>query len=160
SVACGNNNCVHAEINPPANFDIRSAFEAQFDHLEDGDLSMHVFNSPAVGKDVCVYGPWVTDGNHGHRPEIHPAELIWWRQQREIPREGLFTTDGDRILSLDYLHVAIQQDASNRFDLDGYFPNKTDFLSCGFDGSEFSCPTYPGWTRPWAGPPRKSQLRI
>ena len=34
--------------------------------------------------DAVHVRPWVGDGGHGYRPEIHPAERIWWR-------------DGDRL---------------------------------------------------------------
>jgi hypothetical protein len=48
------------------------------------------------GQPICVYGPWVGDGGHGYRPEIHPAERIWWRA-------------GDRLM------LVFAQDASQRF---------------------------------------------
>ncbi len=35
--------------------------------------------SPLEGEKICTYGPWVTEKLHGKRPEIHPSELIWWR---------------------------------------------------------------------------------
>jgi len=34
---------------------------------------------PPGWKEVCNYGPWVTDSGHGHQPEIHPAQLRWLR---------------------------------------------------------------------------------
>jgi hypothetical protein len=48
------------------------------------------------GQPICVYGPWVGDGGHGYRPEIHPAERVWWRA-------------GDRLM------LVFAQDASQRF---------------------------------------------
>lgn len=48
------------------------------------------------GQTLCTFGPWVGDGGHGYRPEIHPAERIWWR-------------DGER------LKLLALQDASQRF---------------------------------------------
>jgi hypothetical protein len=48
------------------------------------------------GQTLCTFGPWVGDGGHGYRPEIHPAERIWWR-------------DGER------LKLIAVQDASQRF---------------------------------------------
>jgi hypothetical protein len=50
-----------------------------------------------LGQTVCVFGPWVGDGGHGHRPEIHPAERIWWRD------------DAGRV------RLVFVQDASQRF---------------------------------------------
>ncbi len=32
----------------------------------------------AVGRQVCVYGPWIYDKGHCCHSEIHPAEQIWW----------------------------------------------------------------------------------
>lgn len=55
----------------------------------------------ADGKTVCTYGPWVGDAGHGRRPEIHPAEIIWWRE----PVEG----------GSEYT-VLLVHDDSNRFD--------------------------------------------
>lgn len=31
-------------------------------------------------KQVGVYGPFVAERLHGYRPEIHPAEQIWWKE--------------------------------------------------------------------------------
>lgn len=36
------------------------------------------------GETICVFGPWVGDGGHGFRPEIHPAERIWWREGPDV----------------------------------------------------------------------------
>ncbi len=35
-----------------------------------------------TGQDICVYGPWIYDLGHCCHPEIHPAEQIWWREDR------------------------------------------------------------------------------
>lgn len=57
--------------------------------------------SPLVDGRIGVYGTWVRDWGHGGRPEIHPAEVIWWRR-------GRFNSYDWRIIVL--------QDDSNRFD--------------------------------------------
>lgn len=31
-----------------------------------------------VGRDICVYGPWIYDAGHCCHPEIHPSEQLWW----------------------------------------------------------------------------------
>lgn len=65
------------------------------------------YTSPLVGITMGVYGPWVQDLGHGGRPEIHPCEVIWWRN-------GSFDAIG--------LHphvrwtIVVLQDDSNRFD--------------------------------------------
>lgn len=64
-------------------------------------------SSVLEGREVCFYGPWVREKVHGNRPEIHPSELIWWKEGNG------------------YWMMAIQDD-SNRFDersdfdLDGF----------------------------------------
>ena len=32
------------------------------------------------GDIVFAYGPWVSDAGHCFKPEIHPAEQIWWKK--------------------------------------------------------------------------------
>jgi hypothetical protein len=75
--------------------------------------------SPNLFKTVGLYGPWVRDGGHGGRPEIHPCELIWWRD-----------TGADGLKKWTFLVV---QDDSNRFD------RKTDY-----DGGT----VYRAWSAP------------
>ena len=36
--------------------------------------------TPLSGKDICAYGPFVKEESHGNRPEIHPSEIIWWKE--------------------------------------------------------------------------------
>lgn len=64
--------------------------------------------SPQVGKAVGLYGPWVRDGGHGDRPEIHPCEIIWWHDDVGPLRRDKWT-------------VLVVQDDSNRFDRTGDF---------------------------------------
>jgi hypothetical protein len=65
------------------------------------------YTSLLVGAKIGVYGPWVRDFAHGGRPEIHPCEVIWWRN-------GSFDDAGPQP------HVrwtvVVLQDDSNRFD--------------------------------------------
>ena len=67
-------------------------FKLPFDENNEGQPQM-------VGKKICFYGPWVSEGLHNYRPEIHPAELVWF----EDPSDA----------NSHYLIVA--QDASSRF---------------------------------------------
>ena len=53
------------------------------------------------GKKVGVYGPWVFDCGHGIRPEIHPCEVIWWKNTSQ---------------AADTLMILGVQDDANRFD--------------------------------------------
>jgi hypothetical protein len=79
---------------------------------------------------VCVYGPWVSEMFHGYRPEIHPAELLWWRDADRAP-----DAPGHLLLWV--------QDGSTRFDLNrhyGWVPPKP-------------------W-RPWASHPKIGRYRI
>lgn len=65
--------------------------------------------TPDVRHKICVYGPWVSEKLHNYRPEIHPAELIWFQDSINF--------------NIHYLIVA--QDASNRFaNPDRYKGNK------------------------------------
>lgn len=85
--------------------------------------------SPLIGQKVGVYGPWVKDSGHGGRPEIHPSEVIWWRNQ---PVSAI--ADG----SNSYWRCIVLQDDSNRFDRDE-----------DFDGTPL---------RPWSKSPRRARL--
>lgn len=33
-----------------------------------------------IGKQICMYGPFVREEAHGNHPEIHPCEQIWWKE--------------------------------------------------------------------------------
>ena len=63
--------------------------------------------SSIVDYSVCVYGPYVTESVHGNRPEIHPAEALWWRNMQGVDWK---CTEAQ---SWTFLHV---QDGSHRFD--------------------------------------------
>jgi hypothetical protein len=75
--------CFEAEITAPP-------------HLRTANVAKEWLSVFRRGQGVCVYGPWVGDGGHGYRPEIHPAERIWWRED-------------------DRLTLMFVQDASQRF---------------------------------------------
>jgi hypothetical protein len=43
----------------------------------------NMFNS-SLGRQLCVYGPWIYDKGHCCHPEIHPAEQIWWSDRSVV----------------------------------------------------------------------------
>lgn len=73
--------CFQAEITPPKGLRGNKWFPGRQWKHEAGFpfISYDQQPSPLEGREVCVYGPWVLDYGHGCRPEIHPAELIWWK---------------------------------------------------------------------------------
>lgn len=80
---CNGSACFEAEVTPH-----RALLRA--------NAANEWLSSSRRGQTICTFGPWVGDGGHGYRPEIHPAERIWWR-------------DGAR------LKLLFVQDASQRF---------------------------------------------
>jgi hypothetical protein len=81
--SCGNDDCLEGEVTPRG-------------RLLKANVDRQWLSACRLRRPICMWGPWVGDGGHGFRPEIHPAERIWWR-------------DGDRI------HLVFVQDASQRF---------------------------------------------
>ena len=82
---------VECEITPDENF-YNNGYFSKTDHV-----------SQNIGKTLGLYGPWVRDGGHGGRPEIHPAEIIWWRDTAATTKLPKWT-------------FLVVQDDSNRFD--------------------------------------------
>ena len=70
-----------------------------------GSVYSHHFLT--IGDKVCAYGPFVGDGDHGYRPEMHPMEQFWWKKQFR-PYASTFFLNG-------------ACDASGRFDDDTNF---------------------------------------
>ena len=116
-----NNNCMEAEITPDESFYVNPWFP------KSGSSSM-------VGRNLCVYGPWVADHNHGKRPEIHPSEVVWWR---------------DNLSTSELYTVLMVQEDSNRFDR--------------FTRGEWYYKTgpypHPAW-QPWTQVPRRLEIRF
>jgi hypothetical protein len=98
---------VECEITPDENF-YNNGWFTENDH-----------GSVNIGKKVAAYGPWVRDGGHGGRPEIHPCEIVWWH-------------DPATARNLERWVMLVVQDDSNRFD------RKSDFAG--------SIPR--GWSQP------------
>jgi hypothetical protein len=118
--------CIEPEVTPARAFRDNVWFPAKGNE-EDSIL---------VGRDVRFYGPWVLDVGHGKRPEIHPAEVIWFQ-----------TVEGDNR----QVDMLIVQDASDRFDDD------TDYI---FDtNSDGVVEDFPGWW-PWVAFPQVEEIKI
>jgi hypothetical protein len=123
--------CLQAEITPD-----ESLYDFNWFNANTG-------RSPLKGKCLCVYGPWVTDNEHGARPEIHPSELLWWK-------ESPISTCGAWSSTLNGTYLMLQQDDSNRFDryysYDNYsYPPQGPFNFC--------------W-RPWSAYPRTGKFKL
>lgn len=58
----------------------------------------------STADDLCLYGPWVQDLGHSDHPEIHPSEVVWFKDQ---------TTGA--------IFALLLQDDSNRFDRQSNF---------------------------------------
>jgi hypothetical protein len=84
---CGDEYCMEAEITPNSKF-----YENQW-------WSKKMKKAQLTGKELCAYGPFVEEEWHGKRPEIHPSELYWWKDDE----------------SHSYW-MLLQEDASGRFD--------------------------------------------
>jgi hypothetical protein len=125
---CGgcNNCCVECEVTPPESFRHSIWFPPKGSGIA----------SPLVGRDVRFYGPWVLDTYHGSRPEIHPAEVIWFQRIKGDSRQ---------------IDVMIVQDASNRFD------DNSDYI---FDTNQDGvAESFPGW-RPWVLFPQMEEIKV
>lgn len=125
---CGGceNCCVECEVTPPGSFRDSIWFPAKGSGRA----------STLVGRNVRFYGPWVLDTYHGSRPEIHPAEVIWFQR---------FEGDNRQI------YVVIVQDASDRFD------DNSDYI---FDiDQDGVAESFPRW-RPWVVFPQMEEIKV
>jgi FG-GAP-like repeat len=52
--------------------------------------------TPLSGKDICAYGPFVKEESHGNRPEIHPSEIIWWKEGENKTIALIINDDSNR----------------------------------------------------------------
>jgi hypothetical protein len=65
--SCNGVPCMEAEVTPPRKY----RTPTQFLNPTNGQLP-----------DICVFGPWVRETAHGSRPEIHPMEMLWTREEK------------------------------------------------------------------------------
>ena len=114
--------CMQAEVTPDDNVYDNPWFP------EGGGASL------ADAKRVCVHGPWVGDAGHGRRPEIHPAEIIWW---------------SDSIEAGTVLTLLLVQEDSNRFD-------RRSWGEWYYQGAGDA----PARWRPWSAVPRQPSVRL
>lgn len=118
--SCGNgsHNCFEAEATPPESF------------YENPWFSKQKQTSSLVGRNVCAYGPLVLESVHGLRPEVHPLEMLWWKESDS---------------SNHWIMIQIQ-DRSDRFS------RKDNFWRVGSVEP-------PDWV-PWSRLPKTSEFRI
>jgi hypothetical protein len=123
---CPNGACIMTEITPDDAFLAGNEFFCE----RPSDRN----TSELVGREVCVYGPFVKEETPSPTGEIHPAELFWWRGDL-----------GERVAPTDALWLMAFQDDSARFDT----RDKYVFIGRAQPG--------PTW-RPWAAVPRAAQF--
>ena len=56
--------------------------EAEIDARLGAKNALNSLARGRIGKQIAVYGPWIYDIGHCHKPEIHPAEQIWWSENQ------------------------------------------------------------------------------
>ena len=52
--------------------------EAEIDNDQQALGRLNTALNGILGKQICIYGPWIYDKGHCCHSEIHPAEQIWW----------------------------------------------------------------------------------
>jgi hypothetical protein len=55
-----------------------SFIEAEINTSLEVSRRLDMILNSALGRQICVYGPWIYDRGHCCHAEIHPAEQIWW----------------------------------------------------------------------------------
>lgn len=114
----GENDCLEGELTPDQTF------------YENPWFPKSTGASVLEGQQICMYGPWIRECVHGHRPEIHTAEQTWWKE---------------KWLDADLYWLLALQDDSNRFDEEDEFD---------IEGA------VPAEWRPWAAAPMTAQFQI
>jgi len=72
--------CIEAEITfDPDFFKNNKYFSIYEDRPK--EKSMYTGQTIMQCKNICIRGPYVTESSHFNRPEIHPAELMWWKDE-------------------------------------------------------------------------------
>ncbi len=90
-----------------------------------------------VGKNICVYGPWVRDIGNDSQQEIHPTEAIWWQN----------VTGSNSDIEL----VLVQDAACHRF---------AEIADYDFDEDHDGTNDYEaGWV-PWVQYPQTEEIKI
>ncbi len=108
-----NGDCFKGEITTDNGFRDNPYFNVDVPYVTINFLGFEIPVEPDVSEatsilttsdTLCMYGPWVQDLGHSDHAEIHPSEVIWWR---------------DRATGAVYAIIA--QDDTNRFDRAGDF---------------------------------------
>lgn len=128
---CGGSRCMEAEISPDTRLWANPWFFPPYAHGSDSTGYSRI-----EGRVMGFYGPWVMDAGHDFASEIHPAEMIWWKDR--------FLT-GSRRTPVDVFWLMLMQDNTGRFD----------------DKDNFDCIDDPplGW-EPWAQSPVSGDFKI
>jgi hypothetical protein len=124
---CGNTPCMEAEVSPDKQFWSNPWFFAP--GADPADTDDNGF-SWLEGRQMGFYGVWIMDAAHDFKAEIHPSEMMWFR---------------DQFSAGDVFWLLFTQDNTGRFD-------DRDNFDC--DG-----PAPAGW-EPWTQSPRSGQFNI
>lgn len=142
----GTNDCMEGEVSP----DEERYYTEWFPKINNDKRQNPP--SPLEGKLICMYGPWVGDGGHDNRPEIHPSELIWWRSTESLTSVELRDEGTVRGGEGSY-YLMVVQDDSNRYDKE--FRDHAGYTS------GYTCPSGGECNgRPWSATPRTAKFRV
>lgn len=137
-IRCGDNlACMGAEISPDKSFWNNGWFFLPSSSAHPIDTNGSGY-SWLEGRKMGFYGPWIMDANHGSRPEIHPVEMMWFKDHFD-------TGAGGSPVPFDVFWLFFIQDNTGRFD-------DEDNFDCGAS-------TPSGW-RPWAHSPLSGQFNV
>jgi len=128
---CGDLSCLEVEISPDKQFWTNPWFFQP--GVNSADTAGNGFSSLEGGQ-MGFYGLWVMDANHDFKSEIHPVDMMWFK---------------DHFESFDVFWLLFLQDNTARFD------DQDNFDCGGIFGDNI-----PAGFRPWTQSPRSGQFNI
>lgn len=131
---CGGQHCMEGEISPDKKFWNNPWFFQPGKDSRDAGRNGY---SWLEGRQMGFYGLWIMDANHDYKSEIHPANMMWFKDHFE----GGFGSSKP----FDIFWLMLMQDNTGRFD-------DRDNFDCDGDAPA-------GW-KPWEDSPKSGEFNI